>query len=132
MADDDAPRLPVTLRVSDRRVVVVGGDFYGLKIARLFTDFGAIVRVIGGADAQPAYSSAAGPFEFEPRGYVRGDLVGADIAVCTANEAELRNAVRAEADSTGCLLYVSGAPHLSDFIIDAYDSEAKQAEGESS
>ena len=127
---DDASRLPVTLRVDGRRAVVVGGDFYGLQIARLLAGFGARVSVIAGPHAHSENPDGAEPFEIEPRGYVRGDLRGADIAVCTTSDTELKCAVRAEADSVGCLLYVSGAPQLSDFIIDVCEPDPASAEGE--
>jgi len=130
MTHAGARRLPVTLRVSDRRVVVVGGDSEGLGIARLLVEFGARVVVIADAVEPSAEDDSAG-FEIVHRGYVRGDLREAFVAVCTEGDRELRGAVRAEADAIGCPLYVVGAAELSDFVFDADELTGRFGTGES-
>lgn len=131
MSDAAASRLPVAIAVEGREAVVVGGDFFGVRIAQLLTHFGAHVVVVAGSDSGARENAAPAGIEFRRRGYVRGDLADAFIAVCTVADAEVRLAARAEADNVGCLLYVAGAPHLSDFIIEADESEHPRSEGES-
>lgn len=95
--------------LGDRPVVVIGGGDAARRAAAALAGCGASVRwvdagAIGGDRIVPV-----------PRGYVRGDLVGTFMAVCTTEDLEVRAAVRDEARERTCLLHVVGDPDASTF-----------------
>lgn len=114
-----APRLfPVFLDLDARPAVVVGGGPAALRRAKQLSGYGADVTVITAApDAQLSEAEAAGVLMIENRGYIRGDLAGAFVAICVETDPEIQQAVRAEAESAGCLINVADAPLLCNFVV---------------
>ena len=116
-ASDPKPYYPVFLDLSGRLAVVVGGGRGAeRKIAQLVRYGADITAITPSASVEMRQLEADGAITIEPRGYVRGDLAGAFLAVC-AETGEIANAVFAEAESRGCLVNVIGAPALSNFIV---------------
>ncbi|MHB1340714.1 MAG: NAD(P)-dependent oxidoreductase [Coriobacteriia bacterium] len=105
------PKTPfaASIDLSGRPVAVIGGDAVALEAALALAACGARVRLV--ARDAPVLDGV----ESVPRGYVRGDLAGALLAVCSTDDAEVRAAVRAEAEECRCLLHAVGAPELSSF-----------------
>jgi precorrin-2 dehydrogenase/sirohydrochlorin ferrochelatase len=104
---DHPERLPVLLDVSRRLVVVVGSSRSAVRTATTMSSHGADVVVISTDISESLIElEAAGVLTVEARGYVRGDLKGAFIAVCAAGSPEIDAAVREEADALGVLVTV--------------------------
>jgi len=118
MAEKPKRYYPVYLDLAARLAIVVGGGEPALRKARQLLRYGADVTVI---DAEPGEelleAEAAGELTVEHRGYSRGDLAGAALAVCVSRDPEIRGAVRSEAESVGCLLNVVDAPEMCSFIV---------------
>lgn len=104
----NAPFL-ASIDLSGRPVTVVGDDDAAVEAALGLAACGARVSLV--AQDAPALVGV----ESVRRGYVRGDLAGALLAVCSTNDTEIRSAVRAEADECRCLLYVVADPDQSSF-----------------
>ena len=111
-------RFPVLLDVSGRLVVVVGSSRAAERTAASMAAHGADVVVIA-AEATDSLIEleGSGAITVEQRGYVRGDLKGAFIAICAADSLEVDAAVRAEAKSLGILVSVLADADASDFTV---------------
>jgi len=109
---------PVFLDLVDRRVVVIGGGAVAARKIATLVDYGARVRVVSPQlDERLEALVAAGDIEVVRRGYVRGDLAGAMLAVCATDSSEINRAVHAEAAESGCVINVVDVPELCDFIV---------------
>lgn len=118
MAEDAKRFYPVFLDLSGRLAVIVGGGAPALRKAKQLSSYGADVIVVSAVpDADLAEAESDGILTYEHRGYVRGDLAEAFIALCVDPDPEIQRAVRDEADSIGCLLNVSGVPDFCSFIV---------------
>lgn len=110
----DEVLLPARLDLRGRLVVVLGGGPEAEEYVRLFTRYGADLLVVA-PDITDELDAlvAQGHIEHEERSYVRGDLSGAFIAVCTEDCLEVARAVYQEGEGMGCLVHVVGQPALS-------------------
>lgn len=85
---------------------------------------GAQVTVIMGESGGLEFAAIPdGTPAVESRGYVRGDLAGADLALCFSADDEIAAGFAAEARAVGCLVYVEGAPALSTFSLQPRQSD---------
>jgi uroporphyrin-III C-methyltransferase/precorrin-2 dehydrogenase/sirohydrochlorin ferrochelatase len=96
----DGPVLPLGLRVSGRRVVVVGAGPVGLRRVSALLEAEAVVILIA-PEAQTALVDLAqrGRLEWRQRPYGPGDLAGAWLAMACTDDAEVNAAVLAEAEA---------------------------------
>jgi uroporphyrin-III C-methyltransferase/precorrin-2 dehydrogenase/sirohydrochlorin ferrochelatase len=96
----DGPVVPIGLRVSGRRVVVVGGGPVGLRRVSSLLDAGADVVLVS-PEVVTALADLAdrGRLRWLRRGYEPGDLDGAWLAVACTAEPDVNAAVLAEAES---------------------------------
>ncbi|PKQ15111.1 MAG: siroheme synthase [Actinobacteria bacterium HGW-Actinobacteria-7] len=118
MATDAKRFYPVFLDLYGRLAVIVGGGAPALRKAKQLASYGADVIVVSATtDPLLAEAEADGVLTYEHRGYVRGDLAEAFIALCVDPDPELQRAVRDEAESVGCLLNVLGVPDWCSFIV---------------
>ncbi len=109
---------PVFLDLDARPAVVIGGGAEALRRAKQLSGYGADVTVVTAvSDEKLAEAEAEGLLTIEHRGYIRGDLTGAFVAICVESDPELQQAVRSEAESAGCLVNIAGAPQLCNFIV---------------
>lgn len=109
---------PVFLDLEGRTVVVIGGGAVAARKVTSLVEHGARVRVVAPRfDERIASLSADGGVELVHRGYVRGDLAGAALAVCATDSAEVNRAVHDEAAERGCMVNVVDVPELCDFIV---------------
>jgi precorrin-2 dehydrogenase / sirohydrochlorin ferrochelatase len=119
MSEAERPaHYPVMLDVVGRLSVVVGGGASALRAAASLAKHGADVVVITpdvSVDLQRM--EADGLLTVEPRGYVRGDLEGAFLAVVSSGSSETDAAVAAEARERKTLLNVQSDGAASDFIV---------------
>ena len=111
-------RYPVLLDLSGRLVIVIGGTRSAERSAAAMAAHGADVVVIT-PDVSPSLLEleASGALTVEPRGYVRGDLAGAFLAVSAADSPEIAAAIRDEAKTRGTLLNVLADADASDFTV---------------
>ncbi len=124
MTGDSYRALPVLLDLRDRRAVVLGSGAACADAVERLRSAGAQVTVITGVSG--GFDLAATPdgeIAVESRGYVRGDLVGADLALCFSADDEVTAGFAAEARAIGCLVYVDGAPTLSTFALQPRQSD---------
>jgi precorrin-2 dehydrogenase/sirohydrochlorin ferrochelatase len=111
-------RYPVLISLSRRLVVVFGGTRAAERTAAAMAAHGADVVVIT-PDVSDSLTAleASGVLTVEPRGYVRGDLAGAFLAVSAADSPEIQVAIRDEAKTRGTLLNVLADADASDFTV---------------
>src|SRR4051812_14153212 len=90
---------PVGLRLSGRRVVVVGGGQVAHRRVAGLLEARALVTVVS-PELTPALEALVGPgsVTWHPRRYVDGDLAGAWYAVAATDDPAVNAAVAAEAD----------------------------------
>jgi precorrin-2 dehydrogenase/sirohydrochlorin ferrochelatase len=109
---------PVFLDLERRLAVVVGDGAPAEKRARQLVRYGADVVVVTASPSEELLQAEAdGLLTVEQRAYVRGDLAGAFVALCTSDDDELRRAVFDEADAQGTLVNVAAAPELCSFYL---------------
>jgi len=97
----DGPVLPLGLRVTGRRVVVVGGGPVGLRRVTALLDAGALVTVVAPeVETALADLAARGRLEWRPRPYAAGDLDEAWLAMACTADADVNAAVLAEAEAS--------------------------------
>jgi precorrin-2 dehydrogenase/sirohydrochlorin ferrochelatase len=117
-ADYAKPYYPVFLDLAGRLCVIVGGGTVALRKARTLADYGADVVVIAPDVSEELIGMQAdGLVTVEQRGYVRGDLAEAFLAVCATDSEEVNRAVYAEAQERHCLVNVVDVPELCSFIV---------------
>lgn len=115
----DAPRYyPVYLDLHRRLAVLIGGGGVAERKAKTLIRYGADVVVIAPETTETINEmEAEGELTIERRGYVRGDLGGAFLAICATDSEEINRAVFAEAQERGCLVNVVDVPSLCSFIV---------------
>lgn len=96
----DGPLLPLGLRVTGRRVVVVGGGPVGLRRVTALLEAGASVTLVA-PEVETALADLAerGRLDWQQRDYAPGDLRDAWLALACTADAAVNAAVLAEAES---------------------------------
>jgi precorrin-2 dehydrogenase/sirohydrochlorin ferrochelatase len=111
-------RYPVLLDVGGRLAVVIGSTRAAERTAAVLAAHGADVVVITSEVTESLVElEASGVLTVEQRGYVRGDLADAFIAVAASGSPEIDAAVREEARAAGVLVSVAADADASDFTI---------------
>lgn len=109
---------PLFADLTARVALVIGGGEAAERHVRRLLDAGADVVVISPAPGEAILAlEADGALTTQQRGYVRGDLEGAFIALVVEPDEEVRGAVAAEAEERGCLINVAGDAAASSFIV---------------
>lgn len=112
------PYYAAFIDLEGRLAVVVGAGAVAERRVRALLRHGADVAVVAPDPGEALRDlEAEGRITIEARGYVRGDLEGASVAVCASGSDEIDRAVRDEAEERRCLVNVSGSPDLSSFVI---------------
>lgn len=118
MADDAKRYYPAFLDLTDRLVVLVGEGRSIDRKAKQLHRYGAQVTVVTpNPSDELVEAEGEGHVVIETRDYVRGDLAGAALVICTSADIETRKAVAAEARSVGCPANIAESPELSSFLI---------------
>lgn len=109
---------PVYLDLNGRLAVIIGAGNVAQRKARTLAGYGADVVIVA-PEVSPDLLEleSEGLVSIEQRGYVRGDLEGAFLAVCATDSEEVNRAVFAEAEERGCLVNVVDVPELCNFIV---------------
>ncbi|MFY9914207.1 MAG: uroporphyrinogen-III C-methyltransferase [Nocardioidaceae bacterium] len=99
MATDDHHLYPAGLRLSGRRVVVIGGGHVAQRRIPALLAAGAVVEVVS-PETTPAVEghARAGEIGWHRRSYVDGDLEGAWYVVCASDQPTINSAVSREAE----------------------------------
>ena len=97
---------PVSLELRNRRCVVIGGGEPAERKVGGLLDGGATAVVVIAEEFTPALErlGAGGHIDLVRRGYRRGDLVGAFLAVAAAGDADVHAVVAREAEEQRVLL----------------------------
>lgn len=116
MKREDLNFLPISINITDKKILIIGGGKVGYHkacILNRFTDRATIVSpqfVDGFKDL---------PFELIQKKYSKEDLEGVFLLyICTENE-KLNAEIKSEADDLGILASVCDNPILCDFVSPA-------------
>jgi len=112
---------PVSLNISGRKCVVVGGGQVALRKAKALLEHGADVEVIS-PDLCPELVQLAGSGEIRvlAREYQPGDLKKAFVAIAATDDTEVNQRVVTEARKDAVLVNVVDDAENSDFIVPSY------------
>jgi siroheme synthase-like protein len=112
--------LPVSLNITDKKILIIGGGKVGYHKARILSRFTDNATVIS-PEFHEGFRSLS--FKLIKKGYEKDDLEGAFIVyVCTENE-ELNVTIKKDAEERGILTSVCDNPSLCDFISPAIYKE---------
>ena len=108
---------PVYLDLAGRRCVVIGaGEVAERKVTSLLASDADVMLVSPSATPELARPAEAGELRWIKRGYARGDLAGATLAIAATDDEAVNRAVHAEAEREKTLLNVADVPSLCGFI----------------
>lgn len=108
--------LPINIRITDARILIVGGGRVATHKATILSRFTSAVTVIA---PQVSDDIKALPFLWEERDFVEGDLDGVTLLyVCTDNH-QLNHSIHSQARKRGILTSVCDSPAECDFTSPA-------------
>ena len=108
--------LPINIRITDARILIVGGGRVATHKATILSRFTSAVTVIA---PQVSDDIKALPFLWEERDFVEGDLDGVTLLyVCTDNH-QLNHSIHTQARKRGILTSVCDSPAECDFTSPA-------------
>lgn len=112
--------LPITYKLDDRPVLVVGGGAIALQKLGWLLKCGASARVVA-PEILPEIVQLAevAPIELSPRAFDPADLDGAPMVIAATDEAAINEHVRDEARRRGVPVNVVDVPELCDFYVPA-------------
>jgi len=117
---------PISLTLSDRRVVVVGGGPVAERKVRALREAGARVSVISPSlTRQLAQWAEAGDIAWTARLFAFGDCSGALLAFAATDDAGINAAVVVDAHQHGILVNDAGDAERGDFITPAVHRSGK-------
>ena len=120
--EDQVPAYyPVSLNISGRKCVVVGGGQVALRKVKALLEHGADVEVIS-PDLCPEMVQLAedGELQVIAKEYRAGDLKKAFVAIAATDDSEINQRVVAEARKGAVLVNVVDDAENSDFIVPSY------------
>lgn len=110
----------ISINLTDRKCVVIGGGTVAQRKTETFLDFGAQVTVISPELATTLRELAdGGLIEHITDSYRPSHLDGAFLVVAATDDAEVNTAVSEEARSRGLLVNVVDVPELCSFFVPA-------------
>ncbi len=117
VSEPKTPSYPIFLNLAKRLVVVVGAGPIGRrKLAGLLQN-GARVRLIDPCLVDESFENQA--VEVLPRGFMAGDLAGAELVFACTNQPELNRQVVVEARRRGLFCCSATDPAEGDFFLPA-------------
>jgi uroporphyrin-III C-methyltransferase / precorrin-2 dehydrogenase / sirohydrochlorin ferrochelatase len=110
--------LPVSIRLEDRAVTVVGGGQVATGRVQALLECGARVRVISPSPSGVIRELAgAGRIVLEERGYRSGDLEDSHLVMAATDDTRVNRKVWSEAREKGIWVNVADDPRHCDFIM---------------
>ncbi|MGA2395244.1 MAG: hydroxymethylbilane synthase [Candidatus Lustribacter sp.] len=117
---------PISLTLTDRRVVVVGGGVVAERKVRALLEAGARVTVISPSLTRPlAQLAEAGEITWTARLFAFGDCAGALLAFAATDDPGINAAVVVDARKHGILVNDAGDAERGDFITPAVHRSGK-------
>jgi precorrin-2 dehydrogenase/sirohydrochlorin ferrochelatase len=117
---DSMGYIPLFFDVTGRRCIVLGGDELAERRSCTLLEAGAIVTVISAAlTSRLAELAIAGRIRHLPRSFAPGDLRGAALVYCYAEDLAIARAAVDEARALGVPINVCDRPALCTFIAPA-------------
>ena len=115
------PYYPVSLSLSGRKCLVVGGGSVAQRKVATLLEHGAEVRVISPELCPELEQMAArGLKKALAREYQSGDLEGAFVVIAATDDGKINDLVAQEAEQRGALVNVVDDPTGSNFIVPSY------------
>jgi uroporphyrin-III C-methyltransferase / precorrin-2 dehydrogenase / sirohydrochlorin ferrochelatase len=112
--------LPIFLKLENRLTVVIGGGEVAARKLDLLCRAGARIRVVAPElNDEVAGLAASGRIEHLKRGFVPGDLDGAELVIAATDEAQVNEAVALAARARHLPVNVVDSPDLCSFIMPA-------------
>lgn len=108
------PRFPLFLDLDGKHCVIIGGGAVGARRAGVLLRFGAHVTVV-----DPAPGPLPEGVDCLRRGYERGDLDGAALAVAAADDRQVNRRVGQDAKAQGIPVSVADCPEECTFFFPA-------------
>ena len=119
---------PVTLALTGRPCLVVGGGATAERRVEGLVDAGARVTVVSPSLSRALLALAVdGRFAWWPREYAAGDAEGFFLAIVATGDRAVAVAVAAEARARGVLVHCADDLGLSDFTLGAMGSPGPSA-----
>ena len=120
MTEESSGFYRIVLRLSDRRVLVVGGGNVGARKAAGLLEAGAHVVVVSPRFV-PAFARLVdtAALTLIERSYVPSDLAGMALVVAATDDATVNARVRTDARRAGLFVCVVDDPEWSDFLVPA-------------
>lgn len=116
MLREDLKFLPVSLNVTNKRIVLIGGGKVATHKAQIIYRFIDRITVISPEFTEEIQKL---PFEFIQKEYEPGDLDGAFLVYVCTGDSELNARVKQDAENRRVLASVCDAPLLCDFVSPA-------------
>ncbi len=116
--------LPVSLNITGKKIMIVGGGKVGLHKAGILSRFTKEATVVS-----PRFEAGFAdlPFTLVQKEYTASDLNGVDILfICTENEA-LNARIKSDAEARRILASVCDNPRLCDFISPAIFTDSEMS-----
>jgi siroheme synthase-like protein len=117
MADAGGRYYPVSLDVSDRSCLVVGGGPVAARKARGLLEHGAAVTVVAPSVGPEMRSLGPSLRAIETRPYRSGDAVGFRLVITATGDRQVDAAVYADAEAAGVWVNSADDPEHSSFIL---------------
>ena len=112
---------PLSLNISNRRCLVIGGGAVAFRKVNMLLEFGAAVEVISDRFCPELEQlEEKGMVSLVRREYTHGDLKGAVLAVAATDSNIINKKISDEARDIGILINVVDDPQKSDFIVPSY------------
>lgn len=116
-----SPYYPVSLSLSGRKCLVVGGGLVARRKVATLLEHGAAVQVISPELCPELKQMAAkGLIETLPREYQSGDIKEAFVVIAATDDGKINDRVAQEAALKGVLVNVVDDPTGSNFIVPSY------------
>jgi len=112
--------LPIMLRIDGRRCVVIGGGAVAARRVASLLACGAHIHIIAPKIDPALEAQLDDRATWQRRGYQRGDLRGALLAVIATDDAQVNAAAAAEAREHGVLINRADDPEAGDFAVPAH------------
>lgn len=109
---------PIAVDLTDKKVLVVGGGTVALRKVQTLIEFGARVTVVA-PDVVPEIDHLSEEVDIRRRGYEKGDLAGAILAIAATDDREVNTRVSEDARAANIPVNVVDVPDLCSFIVPA-------------
>jgi precorrin-2 dehydrogenase/sirohydrochlorin ferrochelatase len=108
--------LPISIDISDRKILIIGGGQSALKKIRILQRSGANIEVVAENIIDEVYSTGVKCYK---KSYSKGDLEGHLMLYSCTNNVELDRQIAADGKNSGVLVNIHDNPSLCQFVSPA-------------